>query len=93
MLVYLGGIREGRVDRELGGRLHVRADLVADALEASVVGQLLGVQPGGEDLHRIAVPLTTWAGTSVRIVIVATDGGHDSEVEIGIDDVRVERPT
>ena len=45
----------------------------------------------GAKWHRLAVPLTTWAGTSVRIVIVATDGGPNSEVEIGIDDIRVER--
>jgi carboxypeptidase T len=45
----------------------------------------------GAKWHRLAVPLTTWAGTSVRIVIVATDGGHDSEIEIGIDDIRIER--
>jgi len=28
----------------------------------------------------------------VRLVFQATDGGHDSLVEVGIDDVRVERP-
>jgi carboxypeptidase T len=36
--------------------------------------------------------LASWAGQSVRIVFQATDGGHDSLVEAGIDDVRVERP-
>jgi hypothetical protein len=47
----------------------------------------------GAKWHRIAVPLTRWADSSVRIVIVATDGGRDSLVEIGIDDIRVERAT
>jgi aminopeptidase S len=40
---------------------------------------------------RVAVPLTTWAGTSIRIVIEAADGGPDSLVEVLIDDIRVER--
>jgi MAM domain, meprin/A5/mu len=47
----------------------------------------------GAKWHRLAVPLTTWAGTSVRIVIVATDGGPGTIMEIGIDDIRVERAT
>jgi carboxypeptidase T len=47
----------------------------------------------GAKWHRLAVPLTTWAGTSVRIVIVATDGGPGTIMEVGIDDIRVERAT
>jgi carboxypeptidase T len=47
----------------------------------------------GAKWHRLAVPLTPWAGTSVRIVIVATDGGPGTIMEIGIDDIRIERPT
>jgi hypothetical protein len=47
----------------------------------------------GAKWHRIAVPLTTWAGTSVRVVIVATEGGPASIMEVGIDDIRVERAT
>jgi hypothetical protein len=35
--------------------------------------------------------LTPWAGKSIRIVIQAADGGHDSLVEVLIDDIRVER--
>jgi len=41
---------------------------------------------------RVAVSLTPWAGQTVRFVIRAEDGGSDSLVEVGIDDVRVERP-
>jgi hypothetical protein len=37
------------------------------------------------------VPLTQWAGTSIRIVIEAADGGPDSLVEVLVDDIRVER--
>jgi carboxypeptidase T len=35
--------------------------------------------------------LTPWAGTSIRIVIQAVDGGPNNLVEILIDDIRVER--
>jgi len=38
------------------------------------------------------VAMTPWAGQSVRIVFEATDGGVDSLVEAGVDDVRIERP-
>ena len=40
---------------------------------------------------RAAVPLTPWAGTSIRIVIQAADGGPNSLVEVELDDIRVER--
>jgi hypothetical protein len=40
---------------------------------------------------RQAVSLAPWAGTTVRIVIKATDGGRDSLVEAAFDDIRVER--
>ena len=39
-----------------------------------------------------SIPLTPWAGQTVRIVFVATDGGPDSLVEAAVDDVRVTRP-
>ena len=39
-----------------------------------------------------AAELGTWAGTSVRIVIQATDGATNSLDEAAIDDVRIERP-
>ena len=39
-----------------------------------------------------SVSLTPWAGQTVRIVFVATDGGGDSVVEAAVDDVRVTRP-
>jgi len=46
-----------------------------------------------EDEQHIADGLRFNMEAEGHEVIVATDGGHDSEVEIGIDDVRVERPT
>ena len=36
--------------------------------------------------------LTRWASKTIRIVFQATDGGHDSLIEAGFDDVRIERP-
>jgi carboxypeptidase T len=42
---------------------------------------------------RGSAALTPWAGKSVRIVIQAADRGHGSLIEVGIDDVRVERPS
>jgi carboxypeptidase T len=40
---------------------------------------------------KVGVPLTNWAGQTIRIVFAATDGGPDSLVEAGIDDVRIEQ--
>ena len=41
---------------------------------------------------RTTASLTPFAGKKVQLVFRATDGGADSLVEVGIDDVRVERP-
>ena len=41
--------------------------------------------------HQTSIALTDPSASTIRIVIQATDGGHDSLVEIGIDDVRVTR--
>jgi aminopeptidase S len=38
------------------------------------------------------VSLNAWANQRVRVIVEATDGGPDSLVEAGIDDVRVQRP-
>jgi hypothetical protein len=40
---------------------------------------------------KVGVSLRKWAGQTIRIVFVATDGGPDSLVEAGIDDVRIEQ--
>jgi carboxypeptidase T len=41
---------------------------------------------------RASVPMNAWSGQTIRIVFEAADGGRDSLLEVGIDDVRVERP-
>ena len=41
---------------------------------------------------RTTASLAPWAGKKVQLVFRATDGAADSVVEVGIDDVRVERP-
>ncbi|MEO5939998.1 MAG: hypothetical protein ABIQ76_03840, partial [Candidatus Limnocylindrales bacterium] len=41
--------------------------------------------------HLTSIALADPAAQTVRVVIQATDGGHDSLIEIGIDDVRITR--
>jgi len=48
--------------------------------------------PAAAAWTRASVPLAAWGGRTIRIVFEATDGGRDSLLEVGIDDVRVERP-
>jgi aminopeptidase S len=38
------------------------------------------------------VPMTTWAGQTIRLVLSATDAGPDNLVEAAVDDIRIERP-
>jgi hypothetical protein len=38
------------------------------------------------------VPLSKFAGQTVRLVFTATDSAPDSLVEAGLDDVRIELP-
>jgi carboxypeptidase T len=40
----------------------------------------------------VTVPMTRWAGQSVRIVFAAADLGRASTVEASVDDVRITRP-
>ncbi len=41
---------------------------------------------------KVSVSMTPWAGQTIRIVFVATDGGHASAIESAVDDVRIKRP-
>jgi carboxypeptidase T len=41
---------------------------------------------------RASVPMNAWSGQTIRLVFEAADGGRDSLLEVGIDDVRIERP-
>ena len=38
------------------------------------------------------IPMTRWAGQTVRIVFAAADRGRASTVEAAVDDVRITRP-
>ena len=38
------------------------------------------------------IPLTAWAGQTIRIIFSATDAGRGSTVEAGVDDIRIEQP-
>jgi len=58
---------------------------------------LVRAETGAANTDRAAwasasIALTPWAGQTIRIVFVATDGGPDSLVEAAVDDVRVTRP-
>ena len=66
---------------ELGGGTRIR---VFRDLGAGVIQRGKWTKAG--------VPLTKWAGQTIRIVFTATDGGPDSLVEAGVDDVRIEQP-
>jgi hypothetical protein len=41
---------------------------------------------------RASVPMNAWSGQTIRLVFEAADRGRESLLEVGIDDVRVERP-
>ncbi|HEY8847634.1 MAG TPA: M14 family metallopeptidase [Candidatus Limnocylindrales bacterium] len=38
------------------------------------------------------IPMTPFAGQTIRLVLSATDGGVDNLVEAAVDDIRIERP-
>ncbi|MFL5750778.1 MAG: M14 family metallopeptidase [Chloroflexota bacterium] len=74
-----------------------RADSFQVFVEAGGAKSLVYRELGNASLDaarwkRVAVPLTKWAGQTVRFVFTATDGGPDSLVEAGLDDVHVEQP-
>jgi murein tripeptide amidase MpaA len=63
-----------------------------DGTRTRVLGEV-----GAANIDRAAwatasVSLAPWAGQTIRIVFVATDGARDSLVEAAVDDVRVTRP-
>ena len=60
---------------------------------ATTVFQVLGKAADRDGAWRTAsVSLDAWAGQTVRIRLIATDGGGASLVEAAVDDVRVTRP-
>jgi hypothetical protein len=81
---------------------HASTSTAADTFRAFVeesdgTRTLVRAESGAANTDRPAwasasVSLTPWAGQTIRIVFVATDGGPDSLVEAAVDDVRVTRP-
>jgi carboxypeptidase T len=67
------------VERPDGSRTLVREELGGGAAD-------------GPAWAAVAVPMTPWAGETVRIVFTATDAGTGSTVEAAVDDVRITRP-
>jgi aminopeptidase S len=57
-----------------------------------VLEELAGPEVDAAAWATARVPMTPWAGQTVRIVFEAIDGGPDSLVEAAVDDVRIERP-
>jgi hypothetical protein len=57
-----------------------------------VVEELGAANVDGAAWATARVAMTPWAGQTVRIVFVASDGAADSFIEAGVDDVRIERP-
>jgi len=41
---------------------------------------------------KVSIDLDAWAGKTIRIVFVGTDGAGGSLVELGVDDIRIELP-
>jgi carboxypeptidase T len=66
-------------------------------VESDGVGTLVFREHGnafvdGARWVKAGTPLTEWAGKTIRVVFVVTDGGTDSLVEAGVDDVQIEQP-
>src|SRR5215217_4136518 len=55
MLVHLGRVGEGRLDRALGGRGDLRVELAVDALEFGVVGEPALAEPRGVQSDRVTL--------------------------------------
>ncbi len=64
----------------------------ADGTRTLVLEELGSAERDDAAWAATRIPMSTWAGQPVRIVIGAADGAADSLVEAAVDDVRVERP-
>ena len=72
---------------------HLRAIVEAEDGTRTVVWERLGAAAAAAGSWGSAgVNMDPWAGTRVRILFEAADGGPDTTVEAGVDDVRVTRP-
>jgi murein tripeptide amidase MpaA len=65
----------------------------ADGTRTLVWSKLGSASTVGAHWSTARVKLTAWSTKTIRIVFQATDGGSNSLLEAGIDDVRVERPS
>jgi len=70
-------------------RTYVEAADGTRTLVREVLGAATVLKPAW---RTVSVPMTPWAGQSVRIVFEAVDGAGDSTVEAEVDDVRITRP-
>jgi len=64
----------------------------ADGTRTLVREEVGAANTDGPTWSTITVPLTPWAGQTVRIVFAAQDRGTASTVEAAVDDVRITRP-
>jgi len=72
---------------------HLRAVVEAQDGTRTMVWQRLGTSSASTGSWRsVGVSLDRWAGTRIRILFEAADGGRATTVEAGLDDVRVTRP-
>jgi hypothetical protein len=72
---------------------HLRAIVEAQDGTRAVAWERVGTSAAFTGSWRsAAVSLDPWAGTTIRILFEAADGGRATTVEAGIDDVRVTRP-
>jgi hypothetical protein len=69
-----------------------RAYVETGGVRTQVFRDLGGAKLVGAKWRKVGIPLDDYAGKTIRIVFTATDGGPDSLVEAGVDDVRIERP-
>ena len=73
---------------------HLQAIVETDNGSQTVVWQRTGAPVLFAGAWRTAsVPMDAWAGQTIRIRFEALDGGAGSTIEMGVDDVRVTRPT
>jgi hypothetical protein len=72
---------------------HLRAIVEAQDGTRTIVWERLGRATAvAGSWSTAAVALDAWAGTRIRIVFEAADGGPATTVEAAVDDVRVTRP-
>jgi hypothetical protein len=69
-----------------------RAFVEVGGVQTQVFRDLGTATLAGAKWRQAGVPLAKFAGQTIRIVFTATDGGPDSLVEAGIDNVRIEQP-